>query len=324
MHQLIRNVFATGIVAAISLALPAAAQDVDLASIKPACPKPFKSEPEGGKCVPDQAELDARKTQETCATTVGLAFENDKCVAKGTAPAPNCGTQLAGLAYKNGSCVVDRTIPNSRKGDYEGDFFHIEALSDAHSRITYAPGTYIRVLSQKPLGEDMELTTAAMPSHPFPFFRDTPVPGTTRKIRASDLREVGSTRAGWAYGGLALPFKYYTGDKHFKTNVSVGPYAGWRWGTPGSTVTVAVTAAFGGVTGEVRDENNNITSRPELLAFSMGAGVMWDLSKSQDAKPFKMGIFAGKDRVSSDDVVKFSNNRKWWLSLQVGFDFTDN
>jgi hypothetical protein len=183
------------------------------------------------------------------------------------------------------------------------------------------------VLSQQKLGNnDMALTVIPVLSAPTPFltWRDKEANEQARTVRATDLAEVGATRAGWAYGGLALPFKYYTGEHRFVTNVSVGPYVGWRWGQPGSTITLAATAAIGSVAGEIRDADNKITSTPQLTAFSWGGGAMWDLSKAADSKPFKIGVFVGKDRVSHDDVVKFKNDNKFWMSLQVGFDFTDN
>lgn len=309
------------------LSLPATGQVIDLNSIKPACPAPYPQNPIGGKCVGNDALLTSF-TQTTCPAVPGVVYEGGKCIFKAdAAPLPSCGNLIPDLEYKDGNCVVDRSVPRSSKGDYEGDYFHLIAISSAHSRITYPQGTWLKVLSQQKLGDnDMELTVIPVNSSPTPFFewRDKEKKEQARTVRATDLAEVGATRAGWAYGGLALPFKYYSGDHRFATNVSIGPYVGWRWGQPGSTTTVAITAAIGSVAGEVRDANNNITSTPQLVAFSMGGGVMWDLSKAPDAKPFKIGVFLGQDRVSRDDVVKFKDDGKWWASLQVGFDFTDN
>lgn len=322
MQTMFGNLLAASL--AFCVLVDASAQDIDLNEIKPKCPAPYKEAPENGKCVPDEPKLKEVK-EDACDTTLGLAWDGAQCVAKGKAPVPNCGTMLPDVVYKNGSCVVDRSIPRSAAGDYVGDYFHVIAVSDAHGRVTYTPDTWLKVLSQKKLGEqDNELTVIALRDQPWFFLRDKRVEEPTRVVRASDLIEVGASRAGWVYGALALPFKYYPSDKRFSTNVSVGPYVGRRWGVAGAAYTVAATAAVGSVTGEVRDADNNVTSTPDLLAFSIAAGVMWDISKAPNIRPFKVGLFVGKDRVSSDDAVSYKNNRKWWISFQIGYDFTDN
>ncbi len=216
-------------------------------------------------------------------------------------------------------------IPRSATGDYEGDYFRIIALSPGHSRISYPQDQWIRVLSQRKISaQDSELTVIALDARPWLFWPDSRSRQAARTVRASDLSETGATRVGWTYGALALPFKYYPGDKRFKTNVSVGPYIGRRYGVPGSAFTIAATAAIGAVTGEVRDAADKVTSTPELLAFSLAAGVMWDLNKSPAVKPFKIGLFVGKDRASTDSTVTFQGNRKLWVSFQIGYDFTEN
>ena len=311
----------------LCVALPAAAQVIDLKDVKPECPKPYDTVPVAGKCTGDSAKLNDRTTRETCETTIGLTFDENtkKCSFGSDSPAPTCGAKLPDLVYKDGACFVDRSTPRSSLGNYEGDYFHIVAVKKASADIPFAQNTWIKVLSQRKLGDqDVELTVVAVKRAPIPFVHDKQIETEARTVRASDLAETGATRAGWTYGALALPFKYYSSSKRFTTNVSVGPYAGWRWGRPGSAVTIAATAAIGSVAGEVRDANDRVTGTPQLLAFSTGAGVMWDISKAPGTKPFKVGIFAGKDRVSSDDSVKFRNDNKWWVSLQIGYQFTDN
>jgi hypothetical protein len=142
-------------------------------------------------------------------------------------------------------------------------------------------------------------------------------------VKASDLIALGARRIGWTYGVLALPYKYYEGTRSFAGQISLGPYIGRRYGSPGSAVTIALAAAIGSVKGEVRDADNNVTSTPDLQAYSIAGGVMWDISKAPDIKPFKLGLFVGADTVAKDKVVKFPNDRKLWIAFQVGFDFTD-
>lgn len=318
-----RAILASGL--ALSVWLPAASQDIDIISIKPTCPTPFKAQPDNGKCVIDSAVLGTFKDKASCESTVGLAFDSSQCMVKGEAPTPNCGTLLPDLTYKNGACVIDRSIPRSATGDYEGDYFRIIALSADHTRIRYQQDQWIHVLSQRKISEqDSELTVIRLIEPPRLYRPDKRSSEPARTVRASDLEQIGATRVGWTYGALALPFKYYPGEKRFKTNVSIGPYVGRRYGIPGSAFTVAATAAIGAVTGEVRDADNNVTSTPELMAFSLAAGVMWDLNKSPAVKPFKIGLFVGKDRASTDKDVTFQGNRKRWVSFQIGYDFTEN
>ena len=123
---------------------------------------------------------------------------------------------------------------------------------------------------------------------------------------------------------LALPYKFHTDDNSFGSSVSIGPYFGRRWGVPGSAYTMAVAATIGTVKGEIRDAQDKITSTPDLQAFSLAAGFMWDIAKGAGTRPFKVGVFAGADVVGSDNAIKYKHNRKPWLAFQVGFDFTDN
>jgi hypothetical protein len=143
-------------------------------------------------------------------------------------------------------------------------------------------------------------------------------------VKASELTGLGADRAGWAFGVLAVPFKYYSSGRAFGSGTSIGPYFGRRWGTPGSAYTFAVAATIGSVKGEVRDADDNITSTPDLQAFSLATGFMWDIAKAPEVRPFKLGVFVGADWVSSDRVVQFRQNRKPWIAFQIGFDFLDN
>jgi hypothetical protein len=124
---------------------------------------------------------------------------------------------------------------------------------------------------------------------------------------------------------LSLPFKYHAHDKSFTPGaLNIGPYLGRRWGSSGSAITAALAAAIGSVRGEVRDAQGNITGTPDVTAFSMAVGLMLDVSKNPDFKPFKVGLFYGIDRVNADDAVKYKHNRKPWVAFQIGYDFTDN
>jgi hypothetical protein len=67
-----------------------------------------------------------------------------------------------------------------------------------------------------------------------------------------------------------------------------------------------------------------VTGTPDLMAFSVAAGWMYDISKAPGTKPFKIGFFVGQDRVSRDKAVTYKQNGHGWVAFQIGFDFTDN
>jgi hypothetical protein len=254
-----------------------------------------------------------------------------ECKFPGAPPAPSCRGVAGGTQKLQGEkCIFDSSIETSASGDYVGDHFKIVSVpADAPDRLGGPAGTRMKVLSQKPLGaNDRMLTVIPVESKgewDFFNFRDKPIgKGVAKEVKASDYIEYGADRNGWTFGALAIPFKYYLKDRNFGPGIAIGPYVGRRWGTPGSAYTFAVAATIGNVKGEVRDAQDKIISTPDLMAYSVAMGWMWDISKAEGVKPFKLGVFFGADAVSNDNVVKYKNNRKGWIALQVGFDFTDN
>lgn len=307
------------------LAWPAAqAQTIDLGSIKPSCNGPFSYEDASGKCQKVDTKLAELDSADKCRGP-GLAFVSGKCTAPaGKEPSPVCGDALPDLVFKDKKCVVERRVPRSASADYVGDCFDLYALPRDDNKIGYPSGTSLKVLSQKAIAsDDKELTVAE--SEGTGFLSCGAKRGTVATtVHASDLIAIGAKRVGWAYGVLAMPFKYYAHDKSLGSGLAIGPYFGRRWGTPGSAYTFAMAATIGSVKGEVRDGAGNITSTPDLQAFSLATGFMWDISKAQNTKAFKIGVFVGADVVSQDNVVKYKHNRKPWAAFQIGFDFTDN
>lgn len=307
--------------AALFAALPLRAQPViDLSTLVPGCgDTPF--EYTNGQCVADDAKI-AALDQKGC-TGTGIAWNSDhsKCEAVAdAAPSPTCGSALPDLVVKDGKCVVQRQVPRSARGDYEGDCWRMVATPDPNP-YGLASGQRYLVLSQKDAGTD-KLLTVVPARRSMPYFC-TSLGGKSRDVPASEFNHLGSQRLGWTYGMLTLPFKYFPGDKSFTGAGSLGPYVGRRSGAAGSAITFAATVAFGSVKGEVKDAQGNVSS-PDLAALSVAAGWMYDISKSSSAKPFKIGLFFGKDFVSASDAVSYAHNRKTWVAFQIGFDFTDN
>jgi hypothetical protein len=309
-----------------------AADPIPLAEITPRCVAPFKINDKKTACEIDTAALSALndeikanldKAPLLCAGP-GLKLTDKVCVqVVGKAPSPTCGDALPDLTFANGQCVIDRKVPRSASGDYVGDCFRLDAIF-ADGRLGFPAATRLKVLSQRTVGvTDRELTVALSEGTGMSSCKAVSGAFAT-PIKASDLIDVGARRIGWAYGVLALPFKYYSHSRNFGSNVSVGPYFGRRWGTPGSAYTLALAATIGSVKGEVRNAAGAITETPDLQAFSVAAGYMFDVAKSEGAKPFKIGLFVGADWVGASNVVKYANNRKPWIAFQIGYDFTDN
>jgi hypothetical protein len=317
----------------------APAEVVDLAAIAPQCHSPFKIKKDLSACEEDQNEFvklkASVKVKADCEKVVGAMWSNDACVLNtdvSSYPKPDCGSKLPDLAYNadKKSCQVVRDTPRSSLGDYVGDCFKIHSpppqAADGVDDGLRA-GMHFFVESQTKLGkDDKELVVS--PAEPVRLGNWTLWCSSTgereRRMTASTLINSGAHRYGWSYGVLTVPFKYYRSSHSFGSGaLNVGPFLGRRWGSSGSSVTAALAATLGSVKGEERDANNAITATPDLTAFSFALGLMLDVSKNPDLKPFKVGIFWGSDRVNGGDKVKFPNNKKHWLAFQIGYDFTD-
>lgn len=314
----------------VPLAVSAQAVKKVLVDAKLICPDNFK--PEGGVCKPDEAAIKALGADKCIGA--GVALIDDKChVVKNQAPTPRCPDTEPPSSFDTTlkQCVVTDDRPRSALGDYVGDCFRIRALPQPSPiRDVLQQGKTYLVVSQRAEGEtdkvlrlaETEVRTVLNANASFNC--RSKEDGKVFDVKASDLIAVGADRSGWTYGVLALPYKFHTDDKSFGSSVSIGPYFGRRWGVPGSAFTMAVAATIGTVKGEIRDAQDKITSTPDLQAFSMAAGFMWDIAKGAGTRPFKVGVFAGADVVGSDNAIKYKHNRKPWLAFQVGFDFTDN
>lgn len=218
-------------------------------------------------------------------------------------------------------------VPRSAPGDFIGDCFKTIATPPKGVSLDLPANSDWNVVAQAPLGkDDKELTLAPAKFHGWGVSGwCADAPGAEQRVKASTLLATGANRYGWAYGVLTLPFKYHIHDKSFTPGtLNIGPFLGRRWASAGSAVTLAAAATVGTVRGESRDTAGNITGTPDLAAFSVAVGLMFDVSKNPDLKPFKVGLFYGNDRVTDNTVTTYKHNRAPWLAFQIGFDFTDN
>jgi len=319
----------------LALALPLAlasgsATAAEIVSVvsdaKISCDDPFTLK--DGACTIDAAKLATLDTADKCKAD-GLAFDTTgkKCVAdERRAPSPKCSHDGEQTKFdaKLKQCVLKREPLRSTLGDFMGDCYRLHALRTTTTAGLKVGSTY-KVMYQDSDGDSKDKTLTLVESEDKGTLWCDPLKGATLfDVKASELARLGADRAGWAFGVLAVPFKYYASERSFGTGTSIGPYVGRRWGTPGSAYTFAVAGTLGSVKGEVRDAAGNITSTPDLQAFSLAVGFMWDIAKAPEVRAFKYGVFIGADWVGSDKVVQFKQNRKPWIAFQIGFDFLDS
>jgi hypothetical protein len=305
---------------------PAAAQPTKKVLIGADIQCPANFDLVDGKCKADAQKV--KSLGEGACNTPGLAYiaSTKTCeVIENQAPVPKCAATEPPSAFDKAlkQCVVQDDRPRSGLGDYVGDCFRVRAVP-ASAPAKPASGGIYAVVAQRAEGSTDKLLTLAETDDGGQWKCASKVGTTLIDLKASDLIAMGADRSGWAYGVLALPYKFHFDDKSFGSGVSIGPYFGRRWGTPGSAYTLAMAATIGSVKGEVRDSAGNVTSTPDLQAFSLALGYMYDIAKGSDTRPFKIGFFVGADVVGADNVVKYKHNKKPWLALQIGFDFTDN
>jgi hypothetical protein len=293
---------------------------------KISCDAPF--ELKNGTCVVDAAALAKLDKAETCKGE-GLAFDKQggKCIADpALAPTPKCtreGEQVKFDAQVK-QCVLKREPLRSTLGDSMGDCYRVHVTRKSTTKELVAGKSY-KVMFQDTDSDGKDKTLTLVESEDKGTLWCDPRRGAELfDVKASELTRMGADRAGWAFGVLAVPFKYYGSSRTFGSGTAIGPYVGRRWGTPGSAYTFAVAATLSSVKGEIRDADDKITSTPDLQAFSLATGFMWDIAKAPEVRAFKWGVFIGADWVGSDKVVQFKQNRKPWIAIQIGFDFLDN
>ena len=298
------------------------------------CPGPWRVA--NAKCVLDTEQV-IKLSEDSC-TASKLTFNKAKSVCEGPSsadPAPECKA-IPGYAPKpvgQGSdlkCTYSRTIPVSSPGDYIGDCIVVQVPPEG-SGLTSSKRYFVS--AQKNLeGNDRELTLVDGRLSLFPTFGCRADGGQRlHTASASALMKGGALRQGYAYGFLTMPYKYFPSSKSFTSTAPIGGYLGWRAGQAGSGFTTAFAMTISSVKANTvdptkLDANNRptVTGSADVAALSGAAGVMFDILKSGTGKPFKAGIFIGKDRVSTDPTVEYKFNRKTWIAIQLGYDFTDN
>jgi hypothetical protein len=312
-------------------------QKIDPAALSAAlCDGPFKLQG-NGKCGLPQGTLAKSLDVNDCKDVPGLAVEAGECVLKDSEiRAPRCNGDVANLGFDAASqtCKLEVGKPSSALGDYLGDCFRIVA---APAGTSLAAGVTYAVTKQENIANDdkrLTLLEADLSYWPSPWHWGCRAKsGRTIKpltADASNLATHGARREGWAYGALAMPYKYYPGAKKFIAGLPVGAYLGWRWGASGSGMTVAAALTLSQVKADTLDPKvkdadgkSAVIGEADVSALSAAFGAVFDINKSGAGKPFKAGLFVGQDKVNTSPTIGYPYKGKWWVAVQLGFDFTD-
>lgn len=266
--------------------------------------------------------------------------------ARTAEPAQPPAAEKDGASGKAGaaSATTDEPLPSSAPGEYVGDCFRVHA-SPPGTGLT--PGRIYMATDQAEVGNDDRSLTLiegevvlgidSRKWFPGPACRPRgatpggPAPQLHRGVLASELIASGASRQGYAYGFLTMPYKYYPGEKDFQVNVPIGGYFGWRWGQAGSGSTAAFALTLSTVEADTVDPaapdgdgRPTRTGTSNVAALSMAVGLMFDVLKSPRGRPFKAGVFVGRDVISRSETISYRFDRKTWVALQLGYEFTDD
>lgn len=310
------------------------------------CNDHYKLDAANGLCKPP-AEAELATLGEAACKAASFTYDSTAKACKpgsATAVAAQCQpisgmkSKLAAGGTKDAACTYDNAVAASAASDYIGDCFRITTVP---SNSGLQAGRQYFVSGQRNVTEtDRELTLtegglslwrrgAWIPTWGCKPTGDAS--SATYTVSAAALMEAGAYRSGYTWGLLTMPYKYYPGEKSFVAGLPIGAYLGWRNGVAGSGSTVAAALTLGQVKADTVDPSKpdangkpTVTGKADVAALSLALGVMYDLLKSPAGKPFKAGLFVGADVVSRDPTVSYRFNRKPWVAVQLGYDFTDN
>jgi hypothetical protein len=265
-------------------------------------------------------------TESACLAS-GFKFEANKCSTAGSKPPALSCKPLPGFEARidNGKCDYRKVVPTSTAGQFMGDC--LKVLSPPAGSGLVANGMYA-VTDQDPVaGGDKMLTLLPGEVTLFPTIGCQQRSGVKVKQLASDLVNV-SNRYGYTWGLLTMPYKYFPKQKSFISGAPIGAYIGWRAGQASSGFTFAAAATLGSVKADNLGKDpagaEIVTGTTEVSALSFALGLVFDAAKEKGAKPFKAGVFVGTDIVNANPSIRYPYNRKTYVAIQLGYDFTDN
>ncbi|NDY93007.1 hypothetical protein [Ideonella livida] len=292
--------------------------------IKPTCETGW-SPNKDGNCMPAEAlQAKLNGNQAMCASAGGTFQSATPNTCAVVAQTPRCpGGPQVRYSSATKTCVVDTTVNPPARTNYVSDCLKLTTpLKGVPPHVTH-----IRVLSQTEDGT--ELSAVAAPQSPFyscsaPDMDSAGQLPTRLTVRVEDVVASGALRRGYTYGTLVVPFKYYMGAKELAPSATIAPYFGRRIEALGGSASFIVAAGVGVVSGSSKDAGGNAQTE-QLTAFSTAWGLTFETRKpnSQNGRGLQSGILVGRDYVGRAHRAAFDQHGKTWVSVQIGYDFTD-
>lgn len=285
----------------------------------PKCPisETYRISDDGTACVPNDLTKDPQTNGDFCkelqgAFTQAVDGKPSRCELPRQVPA--CPA-MKGVSYspKDKACVREIVVAKSDPADYVRD-----CLTPVATIPNQPPGaSKLYVTGQSEDGSVLTVVSAEKNRFGFGCY---PIKGDPKDIKLEDVIRSGAGRSGWVYGGLVVPFKFYPHSGELAGSATVGPYLGWRMDGPFRTATFVVSGGISTVTAMSKDDSGESKTVP-LTAWSGAFGLIFEVSKGKT--PFRAGLLVGKDWTDRKSTVRYENNARTWLALQLGFDFTD-
>lgn len=129
------------------------------------------------------------------------------------------------------------------------------------------------------------------------------------KIRGTNVRI-----AGFTYGGLVVPFKYYLGgDERVTSSATIAPYLGYRLSGLHSLSLVPFVSAGLGMISVQGGDGEDTETKP---SFSTSLGLLFRDAKNDG---FTAGLVFGRDFLSAADRERDPTVDEWWTSIFLGY-----
>jgi len=154
------------------------------------------------------------------------------------------------------------------------------------------------------------------------------------KVSKADLKDYNKIwQQGLSWSTLLLPIKYRPEtelngtkfDRTFSTDISVGPFFGYKFKTGKFYDQFVKVGAFAGptliqfptvVTPNNGQSNQNNITNDNLIGFSFGWGIVYQFNKLQ------IGLINGKDYLGGEKSKEWQYDGKSWWSFAIGYKFS--
>jgi len=161
----------------------------------------------------------------------------------------------------------------------------------------------------------------------------TETSSTLYKVKLTDMKSYNKIwQQGMSWSTLILPIKYRPAaelngtkfEKTFSTDLSIGPFLGYKFKTGKSYNQFFQIGAFAGPTliqfpstvvpNNGQTNQNNITN-DNLIGFTYGWGAVFQFDKLQ------IGLIKGVDQLGGEKSKQWQYDGKSWWSFAIGYKF---